>query len=194
MNRYPLISSENNKSDADDFAFIAALLDALPNQYAVDTSRVYATGYSNGAGFAYGLACYLSDRVTAVAPVSGSMYEEMARDCPATHPTSIMILNGTQDYERPYDGFPGFFLSVDQAVAFWRNYNQTSENPMETSSRQGGLTVDYAIYEGGNSGAAVHHIKVDGGGHDWFDINIDGADTNALIWSFLSQYNRDGLR
>jgi len=190
----PLISSENNKSDADDFGFVAALLDALAIEYAIDADRVYATGYSNGAGFVYGLACYLSDRITGVAPVSGSMYEEMARDCPATHPTPIMIFNGTEDFERPYNGFPGFFLSVDRAVAFWTNYNQTNNTPTETSSRQGRLTVDYDLYDGGTNGVTVLHIRVTGGGHDWFDIELDGMDTNTLIWNGLSDFDRNGLR
>ena len=190
----PLVSSENNKSDADDFGFIAAMLDRLEGEYAIDSQRVYATGYSNGAGFAYGLACYLSDRITAVAPISGSMYEEMVRDCPATHPTAIMIMNGTQDFERPYEGFPGYFVTVDQAVSFWADYNQISNPPTESAVSQNGLNIEHALYEGGTNGASVSHFKVNNGGHDWFDFTIEGANINALIWNFLSQFDQNGLR
>ena len=37
----------DNKSDVDDIGFFNALLDELSANYALDTSRVYATGYSN---------------------------------------------------------------------------------------------------------------------------------------------------
>ena len=41
------LPSPTNKSDADDFGFIAAMLDAESERLNIDTDRVY-TGYSNG--------------------------------------------------------------------------------------------------------------------------------------------------
>ena len=190
----PLLPSENNKSDADDFGFVAALLDALAANYRIDPSRVYATGYSNGAGLTYGLACYLSDRITAIAPVSGSMYIEMQGNCNPTHPTAVAIFNGTEDGDRPYDGFPGYLLPVDDAAAYWVQHNALSDPPTLDTFQTNGLTVERRLYtdEAGSAGVAL--FKIIGGQHVWFDIEVEGADQNSLIWDFLSRYDANGRR
>jgi polyhydroxybutyrate depolymerase len=102
----PLLPSEGNKSDVDDFGFVEALIDAVSVNINLDATRVYATGYSNGAGFVYGLACYLSAKIAAVVPVSGLMYLEMTDNCNAVHPTSVAVFNGTADFIRPYIRIP----------------------------------------------------------------------------------------
>lgn len=190
----PLLSSENNKSNADDFGFIEMILDRLSQRINVDSNRVYATGYSNGAGFAYGLLCYLSDRITAAAPVSGSMYIEMSENCNANHPTAIAIFNGTEDYIRPYGGYPGYLLSVEDAYSFWRNYNQIDGPPSIDLFNSNNLTVERTTYSGGSANVSVVLYKVIGGDHVWFDIDIEGQDLDYLIWNFLSRYDRNGLR
>lgn len=190
----PILPSAENKSDADDFGFVGALLDALGASYTIDADRVYATGYSNGAGLAYGLACYLSDRVAAVAPVSGSMYVEMAGNCAASHPTAIAIFNGTNDNIRPYDGFPGWLLPVEDAVDWWVDYNGITAAPTVDSFPTNGVTVERHSYTGGDAGVGVTLFKVIGGDHVWFDINVEGVNTSALVWSFVSRYAKSGLR
>ena len=189
----PLPPGAEGKSDANDFGFIAALIDELSSRYQIDPLRVYATGYSNGAGMAYGLACYLSDRIAAIAPVSGSMYAQMQTDCPANQPTGVAIFNGTQDAQRPYDGFPGWFLSVDDAATFWASHNQTAASPQIDELRDSGRVIERTRY-GSDSEAQVVKHKVMGGGHEWFDLNLDGANLDETIWSFFAQHDRDGGR
>lgn len=41
-----------------DFQFTDDLLDTIVGAYCIDTSRVFATGKSNGAGFVNQLACH----------------------------------------------------------------------------------------------------------------------------------------
>jgi len=53
----------------DDVGFLAAVLDDLAPL--IDPSRVYLTGFSNGAGLAFRFAAERADRVAAIAPVSG---------------------------------------------------------------------------------------------------------------------------
>ena len=57
----------------DDVKFIASLLDDLATVVKVDPKRVYATGMSNGGMMCYRLAAELSDRIAAIAPVSGTI-------------------------------------------------------------------------------------------------------------------------
>ena len=188
-----LRSAELSKLEADDFGFIEALIDSLAANYVVDTSRVYATGYSNGAGFSYALACQLSDKIAAVAPVSGLMPIDASEyPCSPTHPTSIMIFNGTQDYERPYSGIDGYLLSVDEAVSFWTGYNNLNDTAEMTTINDGGLTIERYAYSGGDGGVELRLYRVVGGGHYWFEFPDDGMAHNQMIWNFLSRFNLDG--
>ncbi len=190
----PLLDSELNKSDTDDLGFVTSMIDTLAEQLNIDDQRIYATGYSNGAGMVYGLACYLSDRIAAIAPVSGSMYIESRSNCNASHPTSIAIFNGTQDFIRPYNGYMGFLLPVEEAVSFWVNHNNISMPPATDSFSTRGLTVERSVYTGGDGESSVALYKVVGGDHVWFDIEIEGADLNTIIWQFLSAQNLSGGR
>ena len=190
----PVLEQEDNKSDADDFGFTEKMLDAIAADYPFDAARVYATGYSNGADFSYGLACYLSDRVAAIAPVSGSMSTPMLGDCAANHPTSVLIFNGTADFVRPYEGYPGYLLSVDEATAFWAEHNASTAEPVTDGPDVGALTVERERYLDGDGGAEVTLYRVVNGGHEWFDMDEDGADMNALVWGFVSRFDREGAR
>ncbi|MDN5857375.1 MAG: hypothetical protein L0H84_02015 [Pseudonocardia sp.] len=56
---------------ADDIGFTRRMIDDLSTAYPVDQGRIYASGFSNGAGFAGRIAVELSDRVAAVAASGG---------------------------------------------------------------------------------------------------------------------------
>src|ERR1700737_68016 len=59
------------KHKVNDVGFIAALLDKLEREIAIDPRRVLVTGISNGGMMAYRIGCELSDRIAAIAPVEG---------------------------------------------------------------------------------------------------------------------------
>ena len=50
----------------DDFVFVGLLLDWMEENFCVDPSRVYATGFSNGATFVYALGQALAHRIAAI--------------------------------------------------------------------------------------------------------------------------------
>jgi polyhydroxybutyrate depolymerase len=83
-----------------DVDFIAELLDHLEATMCVNPSRVFSTGMSNGAQMSSLLACRLSDRINAIAPVSG---EEFLEPCDGT-PVPILAFHGTEDPILPYTG------------------------------------------------------------------------------------------
>ncbi len=60
-----------------DVSFIEKLIDYSIEELAVDPNRVYISRFSNGAFMAYTTACFLSNKVAAVAPVSGSLSPEI---------------------------------------------------------------------------------------------------------------------
>ena len=190
-----LMSREISKLSSDDFGFVAAIIDSVSTNYKVDTSRVYATGYSNGAGMSYALACQLSSKIAAVAPISGLMpIDATDYPCAPTHPTSMLIINGTADAARPYAGIDGYLLSVDEALSFWTEHNGLDDPPRSTTFNGSNLTIERYDYIGGENGAEVVHYKVNQGGHVWFDFSDGGVEHNQIIWNFLSRFDLNGAR
>ncbi|KAF3014724.1 hypothetical protein E8E14_007956 [Neopestalotiopsis sp. 37M] len=81
-------------NEADDYGFTTAVLDALEDELCIDTSRIYATGKSQGGGFVGRLACHatLSTRIAAFAPVSGAYYvSELTTKKSCADPAAVEI-------------------------------------------------------------------------------------------------------
>jgi polyhydroxybutyrate depolymerase len=78
----------------DDVAFIRALLDELPRHYPIDPKRVFATGFSNGAGMTFRLGLELADRLAAIAPVAGHL---SVSSPPTPRPMPTFYLIGRAD-------------------------------------------------------------------------------------------------
>ena len=88
--------------DPDHVAFIDDLLDALEAQLCIDSARVFSTGFSNGAGLSVRLACDLSDRIAAIAPVAGVYFPPFSPNLPepgclSTRPVPVIAFHGTAD-------------------------------------------------------------------------------------------------
>ena len=77
-----------------DLQFVAALVDQVESTQCIDTSRVYATGFSDGAIMASQLACTMSDRIAAVSTVSGLAMPPL---CNLIRPVPVIAFHGTAD-------------------------------------------------------------------------------------------------
>lgn len=69
--RFNWNSYDFSGSDPDDLGYLSALIDRVAADYSIDLSRVYMTGFSNGAMMTNSFAAAHSGRVAAIAPVSG---------------------------------------------------------------------------------------------------------------------------
>jgi polyhydroxybutyrate depolymerase len=187
------LETEENKSVVDNFGFIDTLLDSLSSLYAIVSTRIYASGYSSGAFFAYSLACFSSDRIAAIGSVSGTMMEETYESCTPSHPTAMIKLHGTSDDTVPYSGTTGL-SPINEVIEYWADNNNITDKPSFTSVHDNGTTIEHYTYSGGENETSIEHYKIIGGEHVWFDINYEGANTNQLIWDFVSQYDKNGRR
>ncbi|MCV2365670.1 prolyl oligopeptidase family serine peptidase [Paucibacter sp. DJ1R-11] len=90
----------------DDVGYLAALVDKLVAELALDPSRVFAAGVSNGGSMAMRLALEQPGRYKAVAAVVANVPAAENFQCqPAAHEaTSVMIMNGSEDPLVPYAG------------------------------------------------------------------------------------------
>ena len=186
----PCPNGSDNKSEADDFGFVEAMINQISSEYNIDLDRVYAGGYSNGGMMAYGLANYKSDLIAAVASVSGTML-----NCTGStnHPMPVVHLHGTSDDVVSYNGSTDW-NSVQNTLDYWINFNNTTTTPTVNSENSGGITIEHYIYDQGENSVSVEHYKFIGGEHEWFNKTYQGQNTAELIWNFMSKYDLNGLR
>ena len=157
------------EAHVDDARFVHVMLNDIATVAPIDRRRVYATGYSNGAGLSYYLACVLSNEITAISPVSGAMREPEAQ-CHPTHPVPVLHWHGMQDHASPYNGgestakMVAIPQSVPAGIGIWRRIDGTQTEAHE--SIYGG-TADCDIYGGGRDGSVVELCRVLQMGHRW---------------------------
>lgn len=174
----------------DDVTFLGDLVDQVGADLCIDTSRVYATGISNGGLMSSALGCRLPDVFAAVAPVSGVTF---LPDCEDGPPVSYQAIYGTADNVLPYDGglganLQGFlsdnpldasaatpdeqqdqissiaFAPVDDTLARWAERNGCAAEPEEEPVSDEVVRRSWPDCDGG---AEVVLYVVDGGGHTW---------------------------
>ncbi len=188
-------------STIDDVGFTEALIDELATLYAIDLDRVYATGMSNGGFMSFLLACQLSEKIAAVASVTGSMTQDTFDDCNAQRPTPVLQIHGTEDDVVLYNGNT-LSIPIADVISYWVDYNNCETTPTTTTfpdiDPSDGSTIEHSVYEDGDNGITTEHMKVIGGGHTWPGsvINTGGTnqdiDASMEIWLFFSRFDING--
>jgi polyhydroxybutyrate depolymerase len=97
-----------------DVLLTSAIIEAVKKNYDIDSSRVWAAGHSNGGMMAYRLACDLSDKITAIAVVVGSLVDT---SCNPANQVSLLHIHGDLDPLVPVQGggkldTPNIYYSV----------------------------------------------------------------------------------
>jgi polyhydroxybutyrate depolymerase len=190
----------------DDVGFISSVIDAVSARDAVDATRIYVAGISNGGMMAYRLAMQLGDRLAAAAAIVANLPDPS--ECAfSAEPLPILIMDGTADPVMPYDGGcvlgpacqRGGVRSTAATVAFWVMANGASATPSVTdlpdTVASDESTVRVFRFDGGTSGDEVVLYRVDGGGHsapgplpaENKNRDIDAA---AEIWGFFAAHVR----
>ena len=186
-----MIATEGSKGTADDVGFISALIDEISSNYNIDLSKVYACGFSNGGDMAISLACYLSGKISAVAPVSGLMSQESDSLCEPNETTSLLIINGTADNDRPYNGINDYYLSVDNTLEYWSNYHSADSVVIEDFVDRNNNAIELYTYLNQSVLSFLQHYKIIGGGHYWFDLSVNDENLDQIIWRFFKKHGRD---
>jgi polyhydroxybutyrate depolymerase len=187
----------------DDVKFVSAMLDDLATVVNVDTKRVYATGISNGGMMCYRLAAELSDRIAAIAPVSGTMGIDEAKP---KRPVPIMHFHGSADRVVPFYG-PGksspkymTLKYVDDSIRTWVKINKCKSKPIVEKledKADDGTAVTKNTYAAAKDGAEVILIEIEGGGHTWpgkrppvwyLGKSTKDISANDMIWEFFQRH------
>jgi poly(3-hydroxybutyrate) depolymerase len=145
-----------------DVAYIRDLLDAVESELCIDSARVYSTGLSMGAMMSSSLACNLSERIAAIAPVSGALFPGGCGD-----PVPVIAFHATADSIVS-------FSSAETAMAGWSSHNGCTSSVEEPV----GAYV-HRIYQGCD--VATEFYIIEGGNHFW----PGGSTTTNLLWDFF---------
>jgi len=201
-----------------DLDFVSAMLDKIETTQCVDETRIYATGLSDGAFMTSLVACAMSNRFAAFAPVSGV---QLASPCAATRRISILAFHGTADPILHFNGGigtavlshaigksggPAPSISVPPAklngpgypatVAAWAKRDGCSPDATNTRITPHMIQRVYKC----PAGTAVEFYIILGGGHAWpgskFSESIAAItgpttfeiNATSIIWDFFKQH------
>lgn len=193
--------SEQRKSD--DVKFVHRILNYLERATCSDSSRVYATGLSNGAMMCYRLATEMPHRIAAIAPISGSLGTECRRP---SCPVSVMHFHGTSDGVLPFCGpkeakfFEQSYFSAPQAIKMFAcaaNCVDSLEITELPNKCNDGTLVRLHSYENQELNIEVILVKIVGGGHQWPQKKIplrylgtatQEINANEMMWCFFQRH------
>lgn len=180
--------------DINDVHYISSLIDCLVANYKVDPKRVYVAGMSNGAMMAYTLACQLSDKITAITSVSGTLIA--SSPCAPSRTVPVLEIHSAQDTKVPFNGGYGlddvWFPAVDSGLNVLAALDTCG--PAQTTTYTG-----YSLTEWRSPGGqpAIDCYLTQDGGHSWpgglkprAQADAPSAYLNAtdLLWDFFQRY------
>ena len=180
----------------DDVGFVNSLLNTLFSTRPIDTTRVYATGFSNGSLLCYRLANQLTHRFAAIAPLAGDlMYYPWnpSRAIPIISFHSYLDLNvkyfggvtvgSTGTYFPPQDSMFNIFSS---------NYNCTI---LKDTLYHNVSQYDHFKYSNCSCNSIIEQYVSYDGEHSWPGGQATGGVTVSnqfsatyLMWQFFQNY------
>lgn len=186
------VQSVAHQQQVDDVGFLQALIAQAVHDAGADARRVAVVGLSNGAMMASRLACEAAPSLAAVALVDGAGAQDLPSRCNPAAALPVVVVAGTADTVVPYLGGPiahrnglsrGAAASVESVLDIWRRRDGC------TSTKE--AVVIFAplriveVRGVGCTAGAVRHYRVEGGGHQWFDVGE--FHTTAAVWQFIAE-------
>lgn len=169
------------RAGVDDVAFTSGAITWLARHYRVDSSRVAAAGFSNGALMTQLLGCRVASRLSLIVPLEGQLPASVSSGCRPSTPISVLEFHGTADSSIPYAGghFDGVgggtaVLSAPASAARWATLDRCSHTGRTASG-----STRTTNYTGCHRGVVVSLRTIVGGTHWW--PNGIGAQTASFL-------------
>jgi poly(3-hydroxybutyrate) depolymerase len=164
-----------------DLTLVDNLASLIEGDLCVDTSQLFALGWSYGGSMSYAVACARPSVFRAVAVLSGA---NLSGCNPGTQPVAYLGIHGI------HDSVLNISLGRSIRDTFVRNNGCTAQNPPEPA--QGSLTHIVTAYAGCRAGYPVEWAAFDG---DHTPEPVDGSTSTSgartwtypEIWKFFSQ-------
>jgi len=199
----------SQRRDVDDVGFLAAMIDEIKADVAVDPKRIYATGMSNGAMMSHRFAAERPNLVAAIGPVAGSIGGQTSASAavevppaPAS-PVAVMIIHGTDDQHVLFEGGETvggvvrgrIDLSVAESVQFWVDANGATDTPVIEPNAAGDVIKETHAAQGNYADVVL--FKVVGQGHAWpggikprlvADVPSTSLNATDELWTFFAAH------
>jgi polyhydroxybutyrate depolymerase len=175
----------------DDVGFVNKMIDELQAKLCVDDKRVFSTGMSNGGFLSHRLACELSTRIAAIAPVAGVVG---VPTCTPPRAVPVMHFHGTADALVPYNGSASMKTpSVPDTAKGWATRDSCTDKPRETVKRG---DVSCMTQDACANKAEVTLCTIQNGGHTWpgaIPIAVMGHTSQDIratdaMWEFFQKH------
>lgn len=186
-------------ANIDDVGFISTLLDTVSTWYNVNEEKVYIAGFSLGGFMANKLACELSDRISAIASVSGTMTRKLAINCNPSQIIPSLQIHSTNDNMVSYKGSKNNF-GAEELFSFWAKKNKANST-LDTLNLSNNVNDGYSAlkftYNGKNKSNEGVLYRLAGPSHNasWYTISSkNDFDAINVIWDFFKTHsiNRSG--
>ena len=168
-------------SGGQDLTLVDDMLKQLEGDLCVDTTRIFAMGFSYGGGMSYAIACARATVFRAVAVYSGA---QLSGCTGGNDPIAYIGIHGVSDGTCNISG------GRSLRDKFVKNNTCTAQNPPEPSAGSGKHTC--TSYAGCSSGHPVRWCAFDGG-HTPGNVDGGGDDgaktwTKGESWQFFTQF------
>jgi polyhydroxybutyrate depolymerase len=157
------------------------------------------------------VACDLGADIRAIAPVAGSLSEELAEVCEPGGPVAVMLFLGTADHLVPYEGGDlggawtgrtfGTLKSAQDTASFWATTSECSAEPESQTFDAADDETSVEMTRFGDCAGRTEVIlySIDGGGHTWPGARwVPGLgtvsaelDASLEMWRFFREVARD---
>ena len=178
------IGAEGNR----DTEFLAALARYLLKEYSLDSGRVFAVGFSNGAFMTHRLAMDAGDTFAAVVSVAGMMPQSVWERRAEHSVTGVFQITGEKDDVVPKHSDGSAKYSKVPAIEDVMDYWAAACGAELSGTSETGKGSVLTRYENSDDRLQVWHLLVRNGRHSWPDEKLSGFDTNALILEYLETY------
>lgn len=166
---------------AQDIEYTRTAITDVVSNFSGDADRVWATGLSNGGGFATALSCHAPELVDATASVAGAYYTPTVTGCSYAGQVPTLLMHGSADGLVAYGG--GYRHGAPYAGV------ETAHRGLATRNgcTAGALTPSYE-YVGATTlrpdtcATATEILRVEGAGHTWFDYPV----AETVVWDFFT--------
>ncbi|MEE6258389.1 extracellular catalytic domain type 1 short-chain-length polyhydroxyalkanoate depolymerase [Plantactinospora sonchi] len=169
--------------EGDDVNFVRAVVDELVKKWSVDPTRVYATGFSSGAGMTYTLGVEAAEVFAAIAPVSGPFSGGPAGNDPGykpSRPVSLITFIGNDDRNAAgmYSGLTKWHRNLGCQVGepVWVDRGKTV-NRTVSECPDGSEVVDYTVNRMGHAWPSPTGYRA-------------AVDATEVMWEFFAAHAR----
>ncbi len=169
---------------AEDIEYTRTAVNDVVANFSGDADRVWATGLSNGGGFAAALSCHAPDLVDAVASVAGAYYDPTVTGCSYAAQVPPLLMHGTNDGLIAYGG--GYrhnthYFGVEAALDEFAARNGCTTGPLNPSWEY----VSSMTLRPDHCATATEVLRVEGAGHTWYNTPV----AEIVAWDFFTAHS-----